>query len=151
MPILLSETNSIPDATSKALTNLGITDTIIVGGTGVISSTVESELPHPIRYGGTSRYETAIKISEGLNTDTNSIFIATGKNFPDALSGSALAAKTGSAIILVDKDIDPSVTNFLTNHLGSVKNIFVLGGTGVVLPNTINDVVESLGGTPEIL
>lgn len=151
VPILLSETNSIPDATSKELSNLGITDTIIAGGTGVISAKVESLLPHATRYGGTNRYETAIKISDGLGLDTNSVFVATGANFPDALAGSVLAAKTGSAIVLVDKTLDASVTSFLGKHVGNVKNIFVLGGTGVVLPNTVSDVTQRLGGTSGLL
>jgi len=151
VPILLSETNSIPDATSKALSYLGITDTIIAGGPGVISPTVESLLPHAIRYGGANRYETSVKISEGLSLDTNSIFVATGENFPDALAGSALAARTGSAIVLVGKTLDTSITGFLTNHLGTVKNIFVLGGTGVVPTNTVNAVTQRLGGTSGLL
>ncbi|MDI6880264.1 MAG: cell wall-binding repeat-containing protein [Desulfitobacteriaceae bacterium] len=151
VPILLSETNSIPDATSHALSNLGITDTIIAGGSGVISPTVESLLPHAVRYGGANRYETAVNISEGLSIDTHSIFVATGGNFPDALAGSALAAKTGSAIVLVDKTLDASVSSFLSNHLGYVKNIFVLGGAGVVLPNTVSAVAQRLGGTSGLL
>ena len=151
VPILLSNTNSIPNATSTALSTLGITDTIIVGSPGVISSTVESSLPRPIRYGGANRYETSVKISEGLGLDTNSIFITTGLNFPDALAGSALAAKTGSAIVLADSKLDASITSFLTKNLGIVKNVFVLDSAGVVPPNTLSDVLLRLGSTSGLL
>jgi len=147
VPILLSETNAVPDATSNALDDLGITQTIIVGGTGVIGSGVESQLPSPTRYGGASRYETAVNIINGLELKTDTMFVATGENFPDALAGSALAAKTGSAIVLVGATLDSSVQNFLVEHTGKVNNVYVLGGSGVVHQNTVDSLVSILNGT----
>jgi len=151
VPILLSETNAVPDATNSALSDLGITQTIIVGGTGVISSGVESLLPSPTRYGGSSRYETAVNIINGLELKTDTMFVATGENFPDALAGSALAAKTGSAIVLVGATLDSSVQNFLSEHTGNVNNVYVLGGSGVVPTSTVSNLVQKLGGSSGLL
>lgn len=147
VPILLSDTNSLPTSTADCLTDMKVASTIIAGGDGVISPGVASKLPSPTRYGGTDRYETAIKITAGLGTSTDKIFIATGENFPDALAGSALAARTGSAIILVDVSVPSAVSQFLSTKSGTVNSVVVLGGTGVVLPSVSNSLITLVGGT----
>lgn len=153
VPILLSETNYLPKETTEALADLEISKTIISGGTGVISTKVESELPDSTRYGGDNRYETAIEIIKGLGQDIDTIFVATGNDFPDALAGSALAAKQGKAILLVGNTIDPVVVKFLTTQKEKVNNIYALGGDGVVTPSTLSKLVQTLAGileeTPE--
>ncbi|UWG96435.1 cell wall-binding repeat-containing protein [Dehalobacter sp. DCM] len=144
VPILLSETNSLPAATSDALSTLQVTDTIITGGTGVISAQVESKLPNPIRYGGNNRYETAVSIINGLGQATDTLFVATGLNFPDALAGSALAAKQGKAILLVGNGIDPSVQTFLLGKVGQINKIYSVGGTTVVKPLALNQIYSCI-------
>jgi uncharacterized protein YjdB len=144
IPILLTDTDTLPSATAAALQELGITQTIVVGGTGVISDSVAQKLPSPTRYFGSNRYQTAISIAKSLGSDTSTLFVATGDNFPDALAGSALAGRTGSAMVLVDSTLsDPQVSNFLTNIKGKVGNINVLGATGVV-PTTVVDKIINL-------
>ncbi len=144
VPILLSETNSLPAATSEALTTLQVTDTIITGGTGVISAQVESKLPDPTRYGGNNRYETAVNIINGLGQATDTIFVATGLNFPDALAGSALAAKQGKAILLVGNGLDPSVETFLAGKVGQINKVYSVGGTSVVKPLALNQIYSCI-------
>lgn len=146
VPILLSNTNSIPTSTSKALTDLHVSSTIIVGGSGVISFNVESQLPGPTRYGGSDRYDTAMKIANGLSTSTDKLFVATGENFPDALAGSALAAKTGSTIILVDNALPSPVSKFISDHKDKIKSVYVLGGQGVVLPGSVDSILNVING-----
>lgn len=67
-PVLLTPGNSIDSATLAALNDpaLGITDVVIVGGTSVISNTVQNQIAsalggstHVRRIGGSSRYATA--------------------------------------------------------------------------------------------
>jgi putative cell wall-binding protein len=149
VPILLSETAYLPEATTQALSDLEITETIITGGTGVISAQVESELPEPTRYGGNNRYETAINIIEGLGQSTDTIFVATGSNFPDALAGSALAAKQDNAILLVSDPLDRSVKEFLAAKEGEINKIYVLGGSVVVMQATLDKIVNVLSGIVE--
>lgn len=146
VPILLSDTNSLPASTSQALIDLQVSSTIIVGGSGVITPNVESQLPNPTRYGGSDRYDTAMKITSGLYTSTPKMFVATGEDFPDALAGSALAAKTGSAIVLVDRSIPLPVANFLADKVGSINEVLVLGGTGVVLDTATDALLANLNG-----
>ena len=70
----------------------------MVGGTAVISTDVAALLPRVTRYGGMDKYDTAIAIAKGMQADTQTIFLATGDNFPDALAGSVLAARTNSPL-----------------------------------------------------
>jgi len=135
IPILLTERAQLPAATKTALQDLNVSETIIVGGTAVVSSQVEAQLTGVKRYAGIDQYQTGIAIAKGLGNNFNTIYLATGDNFPDALAGSALAARTGSPIILVDKYLNSTaVTNFLADHNLNIKNASILGGTAVITP-----------------
>lgn len=137
IPILLTETRQLPEATQNSLTELGIKETIIVGGTGVIGNEVEGVLPAPIRYAGADRYATALEIARQMNADSSLIYVATGKDFPDALAGAAFAAWTNSPIVLVDKSLPDG---FWTNYNVIPKHeIMVLGGPGVVPVGVFNE------------
>ncbi|WP_252865218.1 cell wall-binding repeat-containing protein [Mobiluncus mulieris] len=49
---------------------------------------------------------------------TQSVFVATGKTFPDALAASAVAAKIGTAVILADT---PEQVNRVAYTLNAVS------------------------------
>jgi putative cell wall-binding protein len=149
VPILLSETNYLPDTTKNALADLGISKTIITGGTGVISAAVESQLPEATRYGGGDRYDTAVKIIQGLGQDIDTVYLATGSNFPDALAGSALAAKQGKAILLVNNQMNLYVSDFLQAKIGTIHKMVVLGGNGVVTVSSLDQIVKVASGIVE--
>ncbi|MBO1911277.1 cell wall-binding repeat-containing protein, partial [Microvirga sp. 3-52] len=57
-PILLTLKDTLPAATTEALEKLGATNTVVVGGTAVVSATVANALPSMNRLGGLDRYET---------------------------------------------------------------------------------------------
>ncbi|WP_051865638.1 cell wall-binding repeat-containing protein [Metabacillus indicus] len=76
--------------------------TLVIGSVAVIKKSVESQLKNPVRYGGEDRYETSRIINEQLKMGKNEIFAATGRAFPDALSGSVLAAKNNASVLLMD-------------------------------------------------
>jgi putative cell wall-binding protein len=139
IPILLTEKDSLPDATKKALT--GKANTIIVGATGAVSESIENQLPSPVRYGGINRYETAKLIVENLALGKNTGYVATGKNFPDALSGSVLAAKNNSPILLVSDNSIPSPTKSL---LMGYSHYMVWGGQGAITENVVKELDTNL-------
>lgn len=58
IPILLTETYALPSSTQVTLQKLGVKETIIVGGTGVVSPNIENAVPNPTRYSGADRYMT---------------------------------------------------------------------------------------------
>lgn len=128
-PILLSMIYSIPSATSDALEQFE--NTIVVGGTNAISSTVFKFLPNPVRISGTTRYHTAAEVIRQLDMSSEIAFVATGQGFADALTGSALAAKMNAPIILVTPTSIPLVTSEVIRDK-NLTEFIILGGTSAV-------------------
>jgi putative cell wall-binding protein len=139
IPILLTDQSSLPDVTKKALARKA--SSIIVGGEGAISELVESQLPNPVRYGGADRYETAKLIINHLPLGKNAAYVATGTNFPDALAGSALAAKHNVPILLVSDQSIPTPTQSL---LREYSRFIVWGGPGAVADKVVDALDNSL-------
>ncbi|MEQ8198118.1 MAG: cell wall-binding repeat-containing protein, partial [Clostridiaceae bacterium] len=60
----------------------------------------------------------------------------------DALSGGALAAKKGIPILLVYNNyIIPQSEAYI--HTNETLNLYVVGGTGVISNNLINDIMNN--------
>ncbi|WP_263474556.1 cell wall-binding repeat-containing protein [Mobiluncus mulieris] len=108
--VLTMGTNAIEPETLSKLKSVGTSKVTIVGGTGAVSQSVENSLKaagiQVERIAGANRYDTAFRVYEHMkNTGklkTSSVFVATGKDFPDALAASAVAAKIGAAVVLAD-------------------------------------------------
>jgi putative cell wall-binding protein len=134
MPIILSPKNQLPDSVKRYVADNKVTKAFVVGGTGVVSDKVKQALPLSERVWGSDRYKTNIAILKKFVKDLNfhNVYIATGIDFPDALSGSALAAKKSSPIILMDKTMPISTVDYMIFKLPSVNKLWVLGGEGVV-------------------
>lgn len=90
-----------------------------------------------LRYAGDDRYETsrlaasALKKSLGISR-FDSMIVACGTEYPDALSGSYLAAEKEAPIILVNKASENAVKKYIENNLASKGTVYLLGGTGVI-------------------
>jgi putative cell wall-binding protein len=88
-PILLTNSESLPDATKQSLIDLQVKNVLIIGGTGVISTSIETELHSmgitPTRIAGQDRYETSVKIAEQISSPSE-LIVATGEDYSDALS-----------------------------------------------------------------
>ena len=117
-PILLVQTDSIPAATASELTRLSPAKIVILGGTGVVSETVETALGAYAGAGGVerlwgqNRFATAAAISAAtFSPGVPAVYIATGLNFPDALAGGPAAADCGCPILLVQTDSIPAATS----------------------------------------
>jgi Putative cell wall-binding domain len=136
MPILLSETNSLPAEIKAYISQYKITKTYIIGGSDVVSDGVMSQLPGPERIYGHDRYDTNAAILNRFagDLDFSTVYLATGEDFPDALSGSALAAKTGSPVVLTYRVPELSTSNSIEARCSSIKQLRIFGGDDVV-PN----------------
>ncbi|HUG82932.1 MAG TPA: cell wall-binding repeat-containing protein [Euzebya sp.] len=66
VPILLTGTDSLHPAAQRALADLGITTTSVLGGTAVISDTAANAAPGPRRISGPNRMATAIAVATTL-------------------------------------------------------------------------------------
>jgi putative cell wall-binding protein len=133
-PILLTGSSKLPSTTKSFLKN--IEETIIVGGESVIGKEIEKELHDWTRIGGSNRFDTAAKMITELGMSTDQVFIGNGYGFADSLTGSVLAAKHNSPLLLVNYDNIPSDTERIFNQY-SVYNITALGGRAVIMDEVV--------------
>ena len=104
---LLGGTAAIPDSIATTLTGLGF---------------------KVVRYAGTDRYDTALKVAAALGSPST-VFLATGTNFPDALSAGPAAAEVHGVVLLTNSSkLTPNVQAYLTAHPGTVYSV---GGPAV--------------------
>jgi Leucine-rich repeat (LRR) protein/putative cell wall-binding protein len=128
-PILLTRKDVIPSETSNQLA--GKVRTIVVGGEAAISNEVFKRVPGAERVGGADRYETAANLISKLQLSTDKVFVATGRNFADALTGSVLAAKEKAPVLLVEQNYIPnSIKNLFISK--GIENVDILGGNAAV-------------------
>jgi putative cell wall-binding protein len=114
---------------------------VAFGGLAISGSSpagaVPVELDSSQRLAGDDRYETSSVIAEELEdqmgtTDIETVIVANGENFPDALAASALAG-TSAPILLVKSDSIPSSVLQRMGRLSStVEDVFVVGGTSAI-------------------
>ncbi|MCV0012717.1 trypsin-like serine protease [Mobiluncus mulieris] len=113
--VLTMGTNAIEPETLGKLKSVGTSKVTIVGGTGAVSQGVEDSLKaagiQVDRIAGTDRYDTAFRVFDYMKANGKlklnargepHVFVATGRDFPDALAASAVAAKIGAAVVLAD-------------------------------------------------
>lgn len=142
-PIILTDKDVLPDSLNSFISNTSFTKTYILGDTDLISNTIASKLPNSERIVGSDKYERNINIIKRFQSelDSSSICVATGSDFPDALSGSAFAATLSSAIVLVDNNSPQNVTTQYTQALSGTKNLYIFGLQGAVSDATISKLV----------
>ncbi|UXH43238.1 S8 family serine peptidase [Rossellomorea vietnamensis] len=131
-PVLFVQKENIPLTVRSYMEENDISKTYVIGGQGIISSKVEDNLPGHFRIYGLDRYETNMKVHQTFaSKGAESLYFATGKKFPDALSISPLASRTDSPIVLVDNKENPELQksiNVFTNR----KSYHILGGPGAI-------------------
>ena len=91
-----------------------------------MKETLEKEFPKVERLSGKGRYETNLKILEAADVAGGEIIVATGENFADSLSASAVRRP----ILLVKDTLSDAQKEFL-GGLEEAK-FYIAGGTGAV-------------------
>lgn len=140
-PILLTDTNKIPDITLDKIKN---SNTIyLVGGEGVISKSIENQIKklgkEVIRLGGKDRYTTSYIVANEIEKikGISEVYYVNGlTGQADAMSIAPVAAKNSNPVILTNG----KSTDFKRN----VKS-YSIGGIGV-LNSTFDSFCERLGG-----
>ncbi|HYM84184.1 MAG TPA: cell wall-binding repeat-containing protein [Candidatus Dormibacteraeota bacterium] len=128
---------TVPPPIAAELTRLKPARIVIVGASGVVSDTIAAQLGAfgPVgRIDGRDRYETAAAVSAAtFAPGIDTVYVATGRNFPDALSGGALSGLVPGPMLLVDP-LSPALPPATAVELARLKpsHIVVLGSTAVV-------------------
>lgn len=138
-PLLLTTPTKLPDSVTAEIKRLTPQKIVVVGGTGAVSAAVYSRLstlaPSIRRDSGADRYATSQTINRAAFSagSARMAYVATGSNFPDALSASAAAASSGSPVMLVAGagSTAGAATTALMQRLG-VSSVRIAGGVGAV-------------------
>ncbi|KPU43702.1 N-acetylmuramoyl-L-alanine amidase LytC precursor [Oxobacter pfennigii] len=139
-PILLTGKDSLNSETLQEIQRLKAKSAYIIGGTGVISVQVESQLKQlgvsPTRIAGMDRFETSNKVAERVGYK-NGIFVVTGYDFQDAVSIAPIAAKKAMPIVLSPDGFIPETFKDLASK-GRVGQIYVISGNTAVTEGLLN-------------
>ncbi len=80
---------------------------------------------------GDDRYETAAAVASAAFDSAETAIVASGENFPDALSAAGLAGVYDAPLLLVRKSSVPAVVSSTLAALG-VTDVIIVGGTPAV-------------------
>lgn len=136
-PLLLTGTGALPKATRAALVRLHPSQVVILGGPVAVWTSVENAVRSTVpvaavtRIAGTDRYGTsALALQAGGRLATHQLMLASGENFPDALTGGPAAAELGTGFALTRHDCTPQAIYDLV-HTG-VTTYYLLGGPAAI-------------------
>lgn len=152
MPILLTDKDQLPEVVKNYIqeNSVNIKNSYIIGGQGVISdNTAQQVSKTSVRLYGQDRFETNLNVMKYFKQDLqfDNLYVVqadgpTGNEFADALSGSALSAKTSSPVILTYKTIPSAAESFIKENIETKSNIIALGGVAAV-PESIVKILEN--------
>jgi len=91
------------------------------------------------RTGGATRYETAATLFNNEFGPVSSVVLASGVNFPDALSANYLAGRLGTGTLLTDPGNLSDAARFVIFGHG-VRTVYITGGTTAVSQNVQNQI-----------
>lgn len=108
----------------------------IAGGKGVITSSLESDLggvgaSEVVRYGGQDRFETSALIANSVFWGQSDVYLATGRDFADALAGAATAGSSGAPLMLAQAGCIPKAVDAAADRLRPAK-VVIFGGPAVL-------------------
>ncbi|MDP9022343.1 MAG: glycoside hydrolase family 6 protein [Actinomycetota bacterium] len=134
-PILLTEPHTVPASTAEALQALRPARIVILGGTAAVSEAVHAQLTAyaPVsRRWGQDRFATAAAVLESsFPSQVDTVFLATGERYPDALAGVPAAFSAGATLAIVESRTIPHAVAEQLQRL-SPQRIVLLGGTTAI-------------------
>lgn len=147
-PVLLTQKDTLPKSTVTELARLAPKEVIIVGGEDSVSAAVAQQIDASVekvnRVAGPDRYATSEKLVQlgqkrhPLPADAN-VVIASGRDFPDALTVAPLADRHNAPLLLVDGK-DPDLSPAAKQIIDAInpQNVYIVGGA-----NSVSTGIES--------
>lgn len=146
-PLLLTSPGAISVDVLAEIRRLAPEKIYAIGGESAVSravfDTLESVAPTS-RIAGSGRYETSAEVVKHFFPSSSHAFIATGRNFPDALAATSAAGSLAAPVLLVDgrSPSVPSSTIALLQSLG-VNTVHISGGPAVVSAGIASQLSDS--------
>lgn len=137
-PILLSGKDNLPTYAKEAIKNNKPSEIFVIGGEGALSKNINTQIKNInkeikiTRVAGKDRYDTSLKVNQ-LFKNNESILVTSGKNYPDALCGSALASQIEGNILLIDENSLVDQVKFINKT--ATDEVFILGGKSSISSN----------------
>lgn len=129
MPIYLTGGNNLEAETAAALTEYD--QVYVIGGPNAISQSAFDAIPvEATRLSGDTRYTTNLSVFDYFGLESNHLYVATGLDFADALTGSVLAAKNGSGVALVRNGLSNDFIQFLDRN--EFTDFTLFGGVNAI-------------------
>ncbi|MGI9018142.1 MAG: cell wall-binding repeat-containing protein [Euzebya sp.] len=153
-PILLTYTDELHPATAQALQDLGISDTLVLGGTAVISQQTADATPGADRISGANRMGTAAAVAEQLwpllpDFEGSRGFVATNLDIPfgwaAALAASPVSARLTAPQLGVYADRYPNETAQLLAGLDLADGgLFAVGNESLIAADVIDQMLADV-------
>ena len=136
-PLLLVG-KTVEDKQIEFLLNSSVKDIYIIGGCGAVNTNVETSLRHyfkTTRIAGLSRYTTSMAVAEAFFGDlSDCVVLSYAQNFPDGLSGGAVALNMGAPLVLADGTSYSHVIRL--SDISGYKYAAVMGGP-ILVPDSV--------------
>ena len=154
-PVLLTESDDLPQVTADAIGTLGATEAIVLGGSVAVNDSVVAELEaldlDVTRVFGATREATAAAVASfdgvtlGENADgERTAIVVRSDNFADALAFGPLAASQGFPVLLTDSDtLSPETADALEDL--DIEAVIIGGGTAAVSQDVADDIEDVVG------
>lgn len=144
-PILLVRPSDtvVDEALASTLTRLGVRNVVITGSTASVSGPLGDALrlqpgiQSVIRYGAANRYDAGLAVSRAGFPRATSAYVASGTNFPDAMTAAAVAGATNRPLLLSN---GTCVRRNIVQYIGEagITRVDFLGST-VTLRSSVSD------------
>ena len=153
LPLLLTQSATLPTPTCDAVKSLAIKRVILLGGAVAVTPAVATSLATCAgtgatveRVGGANRADTAAKVGElalsDLGFKNTEVVVASGNGFADALAGATYAGKNLFPILLMGS-VPPETAAFVKNHNSTIAMVTALGGTAAIPQADIDSLVTT--------
>ncbi|ANF32422.1 hypothetical protein A0130_12715 [Leifsonia xyli] len=149
--LLLTRPESLDPRVAAELVRLHPATVVVAGGPAAVSEAVVAQVralpfaPTVVRVAGPDRFATSRAIiADAFGTAIPSLFLATGDNYPDALTAAAAGASTGQPVLLTDgwsPGLDAATAAALSGW--GTSHVTVVGGTTSVSNGIYSDMLHA--------
>ncbi len=147
-PVLLAAKGGLNSTQQKYLDSIDVKDVYLIGGTGVVSERIETQMEtcdqdgQCERVAGDDRYKTSVAVAEKFFPDgADRAVLAYANNFPDGLAGGPLAISIKAPLLLVSSSEGGYSAAADYAKRAGIKKAVVLGGKTLITDLTVNKIL----------
>lgn len=156
LPVLLTDPQRLPTATTDAVADLAVEQAIVVGGAAAVAPAVADTLTAAgltvHRLAGADRQATAARVADFTIAHSDAtgarVLLARGDAFPDALTAGVYAGRTDAPIVLT-RDPDRLGTNtsgWFDSACLLIDTVEAVGGTAAVADAVLAAAADTAAG-----